>query len=166
MVMVKGVLQADGSLLATTLKLLDGPDEDENQDQDSGKANSAFCMPGKKTTTHPVALKIAQKYGVDPAWVMGYFCQGEGMGAIMLALKTQQLNGANPDDLLAQRASGVGWGKIWQGLGMIGSEKEVKTPPGQLKKGMGTDTIKTKKDKDVKIPPGQLKKSPGKGPKK
>ena len=42
---------------------------------------------------------------------MGYFCNGQGMGAIMLALKTSQLSGADPDSLLAMRAAGEGWGE-------------------------------------------------------
>jgi hypothetical protein len=68
---------------------------------------------------------------------MGYFCNGQGMGAIMLALKTSQLTGADPASLLAMRAAGEGWGQIWQELGLIGSEKDIKAPPGQLKKPAG-----------------------------
>jgi hypothetical protein len=51
-------------------------------------------------------------------------------------LRTSQLGEevASPDDLLISRASGNGWGQIWKELGLIGSEKEGHSPPGQLKK--------------------------------
>jgi hypothetical protein len=69
-------------------------------------------------------------------WVMEYFCDGYGMGQIMLALKTSELEGieTNPDSLLAERANGVGWGNIWKNMGLIGSEREGHSPPGLLKK--------------------------------
>lgn len=140
-VMVKGARQADGSLVADSVRVL-GADEEGNEPEDgkpeeTGKANSAFCSPGKKDKAHPLAGKLAAQYGVSPDWVMGYFCNGQGMGAIMLALKTSQLSGADPASLLAMRAAGEGWGQIWQELGLIGSEKDIKAPPGQLKKPAG-----------------------------
>ena len=144
-VMVKGVRQADGALVAGTVRVL-GADEESNEQGDdepeeTGKANSAFCSPGKKDKAHPLANKLAMEYGVSPDWVMGYFCNRQGMGAIMLALKTSQITGTDPDSLLAQRAAGEGWGQIWQKLGLIGSEKDIKAPPGQLTKpaSSGTD---------------------------
>jgi Domain of unknown function (DUF5666) len=142
MVMVKGVRQADGSLVAGTVRVL-GADDDSNGQEDgkpeaTGKANSAFCSPGKKDKDHPLAYKLSEEYGVSTDWVMGYFCSGHGMGAIMLALKTSQLTGADPDSLLVQRAAGEGWGQIWQKLGLIGSKKDIKAPPGQLKKPAGS----------------------------
>ena len=135
-VMLKGERQADGSLRVDTVKVLGGKGQDQEgeEPEDTGKADSAYCSSGKQTKVHPLAEKFSKKYGVSTDWVMGYFCKGQGMGAIMLALKTGQLNGADPAALLAQRAGGEGWGQIWQGLGLIGSEKDVKTPPGQLKK--------------------------------
>jgi hypothetical protein len=66
---------------------------------------------------------------------MGYFCEGYGMGGIMLALKTRDLlDGSDPDlgELLERRAQGEGWGQIWKGLKLIGSEKEGHSPPGLL----------------------------------
>ncbi len=179
-VMVKGVRQADGTLLASSVRRLGkgapgdqdeapgsgdeagngngngqgkghgkgqgngkghgkpaGEDEtagESEASEASGRANSAFCSGKKQGQPHPLALKLSKKYGVSADWVMGHYCQGDSLGAIMLALKTGQINGADPGSLLAQRAAGQGWGAIWQGLGLIGSEKAVKTPPGQLKK--------------------------------
>ena len=81
-----------------------------------------------------MASALADKYGVTTDWVMGYFCDGFGMGAIMLALKTQEISGADAGELLAQRANGKGWGAIWQDLKLIGSERDIQTPPGLLNK--------------------------------
>jgi hypothetical protein len=145
MVMVKGVRQADGSLVASTVRVLgsesQGNGEGGGKPENAGKANSAFCSPDKQAQVHPLAYKLAEAYGVSTDWVMDYFCNGQSMGAIMLALKTSQLTGADPTSLLAQRATGEGWGKIWQSLGIIGREKDVKSPPGQFKKqaGAGSD---------------------------
>jgi hypothetical protein len=52
----------------------------------------------------------------------------------MLAIKTSQLEGATAsvDELLTSRADGNGWGQIWKGLGLIGSEKDGNSPPGLL----------------------------------
>ena len=54
----------------------------------------------------------------------------------MLALKTGVIEGveADPASLLAERSNGNGWGNIWKGLGLIGSEKQGHSPPGPLKK--------------------------------
>lgn len=134
-VIVKGQIQADGALAADWVKKVNDDTSDEQDAPEGSKAeNSAYCDPGKKQQPHPMAASLAEKYGVTTEWVMGYFCDGFGMGQIMLALKTHQINGADADSLLAQRASGQGWGVIWQNLKMIGHEKDVKTPPGSLKK--------------------------------
>ncbi len=141
-VIVKGQLQEDGSVLAYQINKLEveedtdtDPDEGEGEDTSEGSkaTDSAYCN-GDKTEPHPMAAALAERYDVTTEWVMGYFCDGYGMGAIMLALRTQQINGADPDALLAQRAEGKGWGVIWKELKMIGSEADVHTPPGQLKK--------------------------------
>jgi hypothetical protein len=112
-----------------------GKGSSENEDRAEGrKDNSAWCNADKKQEAHPFAKVLAEKYGANPTWVMQNFCDGYSMGAIMLALKTHAINGANPDDILSKRADGLGWGAIWKELKMIGSEREAKTPPGQLKK--------------------------------
>jgi len=114
-------------------------DETESKDSNKGegfKDNSAFCAEGKKDQPHPLAPKIAERYGISEETVMEYFCDGYSMGAIMLAIKTSQLDGLTADlgELLADRAAGNSWGKIWQGLGLIGSENEGHSPPGLLHK--------------------------------
>ena len=143
-VLVKGWLNPDGSVQANSIKLLGngGLDEDEQEGEEDepggARMNSAFCADGIPIGTHPLAPKLAARYGVDQAWVMDQFCAGYSVGAIMLAIKTSQVTGvtSTPDALLAERASGMGWGQIWQKMKLIGSEKEGHSPPGLLKKQM------------------------------
>jgi hypothetical protein len=118
---------------------VDDGDEGDDTDQEKTegfKENSAFCAEGKQEKPHPLAPKIAERFGVSEEWVMDHFCEGYSIGAIMLAIKTSQLDGVtdSADQLLADRESGNGWGLIWKGLGLIGSEKEGKSPPGLLKR--------------------------------
>jgi len=144
-VLIKAVQGDGGNWVAISIKLLgkgnDDMDEDENEVDDDelaegSKLNSAYCMDGKQEKPHPLAAKLADRYGVTEQWVMGYFCNGYGMGAIMLALKTSQIDGidATPETLLTERSNGVGWGNIWKNIGLIGSEREGHSPPGLLKK--------------------------------
>jgi len=137
-VLVKAVTGDGGAWLAQSIKQIgpgSGGDELGDGDRAEGKKlNSAFCTDGKQTKPHPLAAKLAQRYGVTESWVMEHFCAGYGMGAIMLALKTSELNGTDADTLLAERANGQGWGQIWQGLGLIGNQREGHSPPGLLKK--------------------------------
>jgi hypothetical protein len=135
-VIVKGQVQADGSVVADWVRRIGkGTSDDENTPEGSKATNSAYCSGNKKQHPHPMANSLAEKYGVTSEWIMEYYCDGYSMGAIMLALQTQKINGADANTVLAQRSSGQGWGAIWQGLKMIGSEKDIQTPPGLLKKG-------------------------------
>lgn len=114
-----------------------GDDDDDGNEKPEGfKENSAFCAEGKQERPHPLAPKIAERYGVTEDLVMGYFCDGYSIGAIMLAIKTSQVEGMDvtPEDLLAGRRAGNGWGEMWKNLGLIGSEKSGHSPPGLLKK--------------------------------
>jgi hypothetical protein len=145
-VMAKGTMEGN-TLKADTVRVLskNGHGKPENP----GKASSAFCSEDKQGLNHPLADKLAEKYGVTKEWVMKNYCNGNSMGAIMLALKTVILKatsepaGSVPmgtdlenaaDEILLLRTGGEGWGKIWQEKKLIGSEQEVKTPPGKLNK--------------------------------
>jgi hypothetical protein len=140
-VLVKGRIDGDGSVTAESIKRLgkendkDDGDGDDNQTE-GGRGNSAYCADGKQEKLHPFAVKMVERYDVDLEWVMGYFCDGYGMGQIMLALRTSQIDGIfiDADTLLADRANGNGWGNIWKDLGLIGNEKNGHSPPGLLKK--------------------------------
>lgn len=142
-VLVKAIPKDGGGWLAQSIKQVgnsfgnDEENEIEDDDQAEGhKDNSAYCQDGKQEKPHPLAAKIAERYGVKQDTVMGYFCDGFGMGAIMLALKTSQIKGFDTSvvALLDARASGIGWGNIWKDLKLIGSEKNGQSPPGLLKK--------------------------------
>ena len=144
-VLVKAVLGDGGNWVAQSVKLLgkgnDDLYEDENEVDDDdlaegSKLNSAYCADGKQEKPHPLAAKMAERYGVTQDWIMGYFCEGYGMGQIMLAIKTSQIEGieANPETLLTERSNGVGWGNIWKNMGLIGRERDGHSPPGLLKK--------------------------------
>ena len=152
-VLVKATAGEGDTWLAQTIKLVGqgGNDDDgsrgkgkgSDDDDDDGtvkpegfKENSAFCTDGKQEKPHPLAPKIAERYGVSEEFVMGYFCEGYSIGAIMLAIKTSQMEGmtVTPEDLLAGRKAGNGWGQIWKNLGLIGNEKSGHSPPGLLKK--------------------------------
>lgn len=159
-VLAKGRYDSENRLVAEWLKIPDdgwGEDANENEadddkgkpenpgkgkDKDKGKPEDAgnddddadrqaFC---DGSLVHPVATRLAERYGVTTEWVTGYYCQGYGMGQIMLALKTAEISGADPETLLAERAEGLGWGEIWQEMKLIGKDRDAKSPPGQLKK--------------------------------
>ncbi|MEJ5224085.1 MAG: DUF5666 domain-containing protein [Anaerolineales bacterium] len=139
MVIVKGRLQPDGTIAAEWVKMTNMDADDDMDNPDEEKDTSVYCS-STQSQPHPVAAKLAEKYGVTVEWIMGYFCQGMGMGQIMLALRTAQVTGGEPDALLAQRSEGKGWGEIWKESKLIGSEKSIQTPPGWLKK----DKVKDK----------------------
>ena len=84
-------------------------------------------------STHPMVSRLAERYGVDEAKIRGWFCSGFGFGEIMLALQTASTTGLTPDEYLAQRGSGLGWGQIWKMDGLVASEGDA-LPPGQAKK--------------------------------
>jgi RNase P/RNase MRP subunit p29 len=142
-VLIKGRTAQDGSIEADSIKLVgkgshdgNGDNDDEKEKPEGFKDNSAFCAEGKQVKPHPLAAKMAERYGVTEEWVMSRFCEGYSIGAIMLAIRTSQIEGmtATPDDLLAKRTAGNGWGLIWKELGLIGSENSGQSPPGLLKK--------------------------------
>lgn len=154
-VLIKAIAGDGGTWLAQSIKQVgngnndDDKDENEADDKDQAegsKDNSAYCADGKQEKPHPFAAKMAERYGVTEDWVMGYFCNGYGMGTIMLALRTSQIASqveglnADPDALLnalrdeSTNDNGIGWGNLWKDLGLIGNEKNGQSPPGLLKK--------------------------------
>lgn len=130
-VLVKGFLQPDESVLADWIRRTDPGSE---MTASAGKMNSAYCAGDKQAKPHPLALKLEEMFGVTPEWVMKEFCDGQGMGTIMLALKTGGADMETASALLKQHSGGMGWGQIWKEAGLIGSEKEANSPPGLLKK--------------------------------
>jgi hypothetical protein len=137
-VLVKGSPGEGGVIEADWFKPIGkgrGKGEVDEKKPEGKKENSAFCAEGKQERLHPLATKIAERFElVDGSWVMDTFCDGYSMGAIMLALKTRDLDGSDPEEVLQNRTDGFGWGQIWKEKGLIGSEKAGHSPYGQLKK--------------------------------
>jgi hypothetical protein len=86
-------------------------------------------LTGTLPTTHPVGIAIARYFNISYTQVMSWHAQGFGFGAIARAYLTALAsNGAlTPEQVLAQRQAGVGWGQIKRDYGV---------PPGG--KGLGT----------------------------
>jgi len=109
---------------------------------------------------HPVLTRLAETYEVAYADLLEYFCDFEfGVGEIRLALVTAEREDVTftYQELLEMRyAEGikdVGWGLIWQELGLIGRGRPDK------EKFMGPEEMKNK----LEIPPGLGGTHPGKG---
>lgn len=147
--LVKGTFQEDGSVLADRVLNFgpkteddeDDTDPDDGEEEEGGKSTSAYCTEGQKDKDHPFAVKLTEKYpeSITVEEVMGYFCDGVGMGQIMLALMTSEKfegeEGLDVATLISMRKDGKkGWGQIWKELKLIGSEKEADSPPGHLKR--------------------------------
>lgn len=139
-VLVKATAGDGDTWIAESIKLVgngnNGANNSDEEKPEGFKTNSAFCTEGKQEKPHPLAPKIAERFDVSEELVMNYFCEGYSIGAIMLAIKTSQMEGVTvtPDELLTSRGGGNAWGQIWKELGLIGNEKEGHSPPGLLKK--------------------------------
>jgi hypothetical protein len=108
------------SLLNESHNDLDDPYFDDDMDL------QAVCS---GEITHPALDRLAEEYEVDYHDLLTYFCDKEfGIGEIMHALITAELDDVEftYDELLDWRydvgIKGVGWGEIWQELGLIGTE--------------------------------------------
>lgn len=135
-VLVKATAGAEGEWIAGTVKVVGQQNTEQEQETNEYRFTNAYCVDGMKETNHPLAAKIAERYGVSEDMVMTYFCQGYSIGEIMLAIKTSQMEGVEmtPEEILANLETNDAWGLLWQDMGLIGWEKEGKSPPGQLKK--------------------------------
>lgn len=114
----------------------------DNGDGEEGV--SYFCM--NLDVEHPVASAIAEKYDIDYDTVIAWFCgddeslDGEkfGLGEIMLALQTSSLEDVDftAEEILGMRTGEeqLGWGEIWQDLGLIGKPDHA-GPPEWVKQG-------------------------------
>jgi hypothetical protein len=109
LVLLAAVLAVTPALGASLIDEEDPPDHSTNY----------FCV--NTDAEHPVGARLAAKFGMAYSEVMRLFCDGGwGFGQIMLALSTGKIAESSPIDLLNQRASGMGWGEIWQEMGLIG----------------------------------------------
>lgn len=119
----------------------EGEEDDENGELDMGDVCSGEM-------DHPVLLSLADMYQVEYSELETYFCEGFGVGEIKLALqtaeKTVEEEGEEEDlwsDYLDMRKGEeeIGWGEIWQELGLIGKDKEKDATHGPENKGKPED---------------------------
>lgn len=68
---------------------------------------------------HPVGVSLANQFQVTYEEIMGWFCAGFGFGEIELAYQTSLQAGVPVEEIFALRQSGLGWGQIWQSLGLL-----------------------------------------------
>lgn len=106
--------------------------------------NGHYCS--DLTVQHPVGAKLAMEYGVTYEQVMGWFCQGYGMGEIMLALEASRKSGLPADQFFAMKEEQGGWGKVWQEMGWIG--KERKMPPSEGEEPVATPEVTSSPNTD------------------
>lgn len=146
------------------------------EDDDTGKLpddEEGYCV---GVDPHPVAEKLSAEYGMAVDQIMEWFCEDKyGLGEIKLALETSRAlldegdaADATPGDLLAKRQEKMGWGEIWQELGMIGKPDRDEANPGAIEEaGTGKDKPvppglqKPKKPKPVKPPKPAKPANPG-----
>ena len=150
LILIKGSVGQSGlNLIEATLIVRTIPGNNDRLLEGS-KDNSAYC--GVDLKPHPLVSVMAERYQVEADKISQYFCSGYSIEAIMLALKTSEIDGVNLDwsDLLTLLSEGYSWGQIWQAIGLIDNEIDGNSPTGLL----------TAPDK---IPPGLLKK-PGQIP--
>jgi hypothetical protein len=109
---------------------------------------------------HPVLISLAETYKIAYQDLLEYFCDFEfGIGEIRLALVTAERDGVTDtyQDLLewryAEGMKDVGWGRIWQELGLIGRGRQDK------EKFMGPEGM----DNKPELPPELGGAQPGKG---
>lgn len=135
------------------LKGVEPKEEDEDDEMGEGPSTGFYCI--QSDVPHPFGERLAERYGVDYTILQGWFCDGFGWGQIMLALQTGMITGDDPEALLEERSSGLGWGEIWQNLGLIGKDKsendseEIDSEEVQIEKDKGKpDFVKQSDDKD------------------
>jgi hypothetical protein len=118
-----------------TAVFAEGGDDDVEVEEVEGEEDEEnfFCTADPEEYQHPVAAGIAELYGIEYDEVMLHFCEevdlgdgddaGFGFGQIMLAYET-----GDPNEALALRMSGMGWGEIWQLMGKIGKPDKAGPP--------------------------------------
>lgn len=79
---------------------------------------------------HPTGTKLAARYGVPYAEIMGWFCQGFGFGEIEIAYDLSGQTGLTVTEIFDLRKSGLGWGQIMQQLGVKGGGGKPTDLPG------------------------------------
>ena len=124
---VEGTLAEDGSILADKIEIDEPDQDDEEDDEDNDPSSGYFCQ--NVDHAHPFGARLAKQYEADYETLLGWFCNGYGWGQVMLTLRTGQITGVDPGEILDMRSEGNGWGHIWQTFDLIG-QRDDRQPGG------------------------------------
>lgn len=124
-VLLTGYLLPDGTLQAVSLTPVDDDDADDEADDDEADDDDADDEADDDNAdddsdacgqdNHPVVTALAAEFDLDYATVMGWVCDGYGLGEIARAmLIAEQSEDTSTDDVLDQVADGASWGEIMQ----------------------------------------------------
>jgi hypothetical protein len=142
-----------------------GRNSDETENLNDDHENGAMCT---GEMVHPALKSLADRYDVAYDDLLVYFCEQQfGVGEIMLALRTAEREDVDLSyqDILDMRHGDgmkeVGWGLIWQELGLIGrggNNDETEMGPPEEK-----GPPEERNNNKPAIPPGLGGAHPGKG---
>ncbi len=114
----------------------------------------------------PEAITLAARYGVTPAEILYWFCQGYGFGEIELAYELAQGAGVPVETVFEMVESGMGWGLIKQTLQPATATPEPTKTVKPSKTPEPTSTLKpTDEPKPTKEPEPTDEPKPTKEPK-
>lgn len=116
-------LQAAAARHEEAFSNMDAVDPAGEQEQTRDRDRDGWCLEGTEAV-HTVADDIATMYGYEYTEVIGWFCDGAGLGEIMLAINISQETGIPVADLLARQDDGEGWGQIMQDYDLIGGPSD------------------------------------------
>jgi hypothetical protein len=106
---------------------MDAVDPAGEQVQSRDRDRELWCLDEGEDSldlgTHEVAQDIADMYDYPYEVVIGWFCEGAGLGEIMLAINISLETGELVEDLLALRVD-QGWGQIMRDYELIGGPSD------------------------------------------
>lgn len=93
------------------------------EDHGRGDSNRGKSCDADSDFENPAAQRIADEFeGANYDSVLAAFCEGAGMGEVLLAMRLAEIGGGNSGDFLQARAGGQGWGEIMNNAGVSPSE--------------------------------------------
>ncbi len=113
MVRFNGVMLNDDTIKVTELEIVEPPADEPGEEPVEEPVDEPDDTPlacGKED--HPVITALADEFELEYDVVMGYFCDGYGVGEIARALLLAEQTDMAAEDVLAMREDGMGWGNI------------------------------------------------------
>ena len=116
-------LNAGGNRPAQSQQAANQSDDDgDNEEDDDEDTNQGIYCNGGAENHHPAGDNLAEEHDVTYEEIMDWFCQGNGFGEIDLAYRISQLAGVSVTEVFDLRASGLGWGQIFQQYELNGGD--------------------------------------------